>query len=183
MSFTPQLECFPALYQRLKKPIHQYVLRTVHDGETAAELTQDVFLKAYRARDTFETQRSFTTWLWTIARNTVCDWHRRNANEPLRAIVWISPDGTESESPCENIASPALDAEALIAERGDQQELLRKLKCLTKLQRKVLWLRIIRGLSYEEISKRLGLSISAAKCAFYRARLTLVQPREPAFAT
>ncbi len=175
-----QIENFPQIYTKLKTPILQYVRRTVRDGETAEELTQEVFLKAYRARETFDGERGFTTWLWTIARNTVCDWHRKHADDFRRVHERALPDGTEGESICETLPCSALDAEALISKRGDHLLLMGKLRNLTKLQRKVLLLRVVRGLTYEEIAKRLGLSISSAKCAFYRARIALVS--EPAFA-
>jgi len=177
-----QLDNFPQIYQKLKNPILQYVLRTVRDGETAEEITQEVFLKAYRARDTFDEKRGFTTWLWTIARNTVCDWHRKNADEHWRFQNRALADGLDGEAVCETLPSTSPDAEALISRHGDRRVLWLKLKSLTKLQRRVLWLRVVRGLSYQEIAKRLGMSISAAKCAFYRARIALSQLPEPAFA-
>ncbi len=163
-------ENFPQLYLRLKTPILRYVRRTIPDGETAEELTQEVFLKAFRSRDTYESERSVTTWLWTIARNTVCDWHRKHAGEPWRAA---SHSGEADEPVCETLPSPSPDAEALASRRSERKELKRQLRGLTRLQRRVLWLRIVRGFSYQEISARLGMSISAAKCAFYRARLAL----------
>lgn len=175
-----QIDHFPHLYRKLKTPILQYVQRTVRDGETAEELTQEVFLKAYRARDTFDDQRGFTTWLWTIARNTVCDWHRKHAGDLRRVHNRLLPDGSEGEAICETLPCTSPNAEALISRSGDRRALMIKLKNLTKLQRKVLLLRVVRGLTYEQIAKRLGLSISSAKSAFYRARIALVH--EPAFA-
>jgi RNA polymerase sigma-70 factor (ECF subfamily) len=169
-------DSFQKIYGKLKKPIHRYVSRSVRDGEVAEELTQDVFLKAFRARHTFECQRSFSTWLWTIARNTVCDWHRKHGAD-LRV-----PSGPEGESPCDELPSRDPDVETLICEHGERQALLRRLAGLTALQRKVLQMRIIHELSYQEIAKNLGLSISAAKCLFYRARLALTQVSEPVFA-
>jgi RNA polymerase sigma factor (sigma-70 family) len=155
------VEAFSKIDRRFRKPIFRYILGRVPDSETAEELTQDVFLKAYRARESYEERFELSTWLWTIARNTVFDWLRKQREEVLD-----SPDEFSwEEIPC-NLPCP----ETRTARKLDRKVLLKLMSTLTDLQKRALFMRVVRQLSYEEISKHLGLSLSAAKCLVYRAR-------------
>ena len=71
-------EAFSKVYQRFSKPLLHYIRSRISDPEVAEELTQEVFLKAYRFRDSYQERYALSTWLWTIARNTISD-HLRGA--------------------------------------------------------------------------------------------------------
>jgi RNA polymerase sigma-70 factor (ECF subfamily) len=155
---------FPAIYQKFRKPIFRYVSQRVRDEETAEEITQEVFLKAFRARESYLPSFGISTWLWTIAKNTLSDWHRKNKDSP----ILDAHAGMHEELLC-----PAPSAEVALTEQGERGELLQRMARLTDLQKNVLILRVIHHLPYREIAQRLGLSLSAAKCLFYRAKSTL----------
>lgn len=185
MDEVPGLHDFPRLYQELRAPLLRYVQHAVRDGEIAEELTQEVFLKAYRARASYRPESAPSTWIWAIARNTVLDWHRRRQLEPWPAQESEagSPDGRafgdgEDAPLCERLPSPEPDAETRSADHASRLALRRRLRELTRPQRRVLLARAIRGLGFQEIGARLGLSPSAVKCLYYRARLRLAEPAD-----
>ena len=155
---------FNDLYQRFHKPILRYVLQRLPQAEAAEEVTQEVFLKAYRARDSYRPEYALSTWLWTIARNTICDWRRKHSAMTGAAI---------SELSCEELPAQGLDAEASLIERSRRRELLRRIRKLTRLQRRVIRMRTTHHFSYAEIAEKLGLSLDSVKCSLYRARAVL----------
>ena len=59
--------------------------------------------------------------------------------------------------------------------KDERRNMLKLMRSLTRMQKRVLWLRIIHQLSYEEISRNLGMSLSAVKNLAYRAKLSLTE--------
>jgi len=82
---------FDGVYAHYRRPIWQYILNKTKSKEIAEVLTQDVFLKAYRERESFNPKFRFSAWLWTIARNTVTDWYRKNS-ETFKHAPEYCPD-------------------------------------------------------------------------------------------
>jgi RNA polymerase sigma-70 factor (ECF subfamily) len=161
---------FSKIYSRFQKPILRYVKSKVSDPELAEEITQEIFIKMYRFRDSYQEQFAFSTWLWTIAKNTISD-HLRGLKNTQNLSVNNGDDPiVPDELPCTKE-----NAETLIIRKDQKKQLLKILKSLTRLQKRVLWLRMIHHLSYQEISKHLGISLSAVKNLAYRAKITLTE--------
>jgi RNA polymerase sigma-70 factor (ECF subfamily) len=66
---------FDALYRKYLTPIYRYLLTQVRDAEDAADLTQQVFLRAMHALPHYPHHGPFAAWLFKIARNLLIDWH------------------------------------------------------------------------------------------------------------
>jgi RNA polymerase sigma-70 factor (ECF subfamily) len=159
-AFNEGHEAFAKVYRKFSQPLRQYVRSKISDPEIAEELTQEVFLKAYRFRDSYQERYALSTWLWTIARNTVTD-HLRGSR--------LEDSGLESEE----LACERPCAESVAMRKDERKTYLRMLRSLTRMQKRVIWMRVIHQLSYEEISKRLDMSLSAVKNLAYRAKLSL----------
>lgn len=157
-------EAFAKIYRRFRKPIFHYVSTRVFDKQSAEDVTQEVFIKAYRFREAYDEQYAFSTWLWTIARNTVFDALRKNKS---------AEDLPAAASSIDEIPSPFQNAESLLQVKDLRRLIKSMMRPLTKLQRRVLWMSVIQQRSYAEISKQMGLSLSAVKNLAYRARLTI----------
>jgi RNA polymerase sigma-70 factor, ECF subfamily len=172
-------EGFAKIYLQFRRPIFKYVTRMVNDIQIAEELTQEIFLKAFRFSSTYQPKYALSTWLWTIARNTVLDWRRKSSLDPCRE----QRQESEFDLKVEDLPALSSNAEAHMIEKTEKEGIIGLLNSLTELQRRVLLLRVIHHLSYREISKKLGLSLSAVKCLAYRARHTLIGQLgyEPAF--
>lgn len=155
---------FGEVIQCFRKPVLDYVRHKLGNSEDSEEVTQEIFLKLFRFRESYDCTRSFSAWLWTIARNTVTDWTRREVWTRQAASV---PGRTEE------LPSTLPDAEFLMLRKTEKKLFRKLLLALTARQRRVLWLRVVHQLSYSEIAERMGISLSAVKCAVYRAKQTL----------
>src|SRR4051812_403388 len=66
-------DAFSAIVSAYRAPIRDYILRSVRDPELAEDLTQDVFVRAWRALPTYAFRSQLTTWLFQVAKNIVFD--------------------------------------------------------------------------------------------------------------
>ena len=162
------VEAFRALYERYKAPVMSYVFGLVSQRHVAEEITQEVFLRAYRARETYRADARFSTWLWTIARNSAYD-HLRKKKEVL---LIADPDDGDTE--LDRLASPMSDAESQLMEHVDRVRLERCMAGLSDPQRDALTLRTVSELSYEEIAESLGTSLASVKSLIFRAKRALL---------
>lgn len=163
-------EAFEKIYKKFREPILNYVSGKMSDRDSAEELTQEIFIKAYRFRESYDPRYELSTWLWTIARNTLADWHRKNGGTSLLQVESGKLSGGTEEIP-----SLSPDPELALVESNHQKQLLQMMSGLTELQKKALFMRLIHHLPYREIAKQLNMSRSAVKCLVYRAKTTLLR--------
>jgi RNA polymerase sigma-70 factor (ECF subfamily) len=159
---------FDSIYRKFRKPIFEYVKLKVKNPDVAEEVTQEIFFKAYRFQDSYDSKFQFSTWLWTIARNTISDFFRKSqTHPPLQEGV----DGLQwnvEESP-----SGDLNPELSFIDSDERKKIFGLAKKLTRLQKRVLLMKIIHQFSNEEIAKKLNLSLSAVKSLTHRAKSVL----------
>lgn len=155
---------FDRIYMEFQKPILGYVQKKIRDTETARDLTQEIFIKVFRFHHTFDRGKRFSTWLWSIARNAVTD-HLR------------SDRGHLTEELLEDIPCEAESIESRLIARDHRKNVLKTLKAMTRMQKRILWLRTVHRLSFAEIAIRLGLTLGAAKSLASRAKQALPGPR------
>jgi RNA polymerase sigma-70 factor (ECF subfamily) len=163
-------EAFRALYERFKGPMMTYLAHIVLDAAAAEELTQEAFLRVFRARETYEPQAKFSTWLWSIGRNAAIDYLRKK--KELSASM-IDDDG-ELSSQVDLLPAEDLDAEAQLIDRADRNSVENCFSKLSLQQRDALNLRVSAELSYEEIADTLKLKLPAVKSLIHRAKKSLV---------
>lgn len=168
-------QAFHQLYSKYQKAILRYVSRRVRDREAAQDICQEIFLRVHCFRGTYQPRYAFSTWLWTIARNVMCDWRRKGARtESIEVTTSSGGDGgARGAFSAEEFPANEPNAEMLLMRKSERRRVKCLLKKLTHLQRRVIWLRLVRHLSYEEIAKDLGVSLSAVKCLLHRARQVL----------
>jgi RNA polymerase sigma-70 factor, ECF subfamily len=148
------------LFARHHNEIYVFVLRMVRDPELAADLTQDAFVKAYRAQDTLEKPENARAWLYQIAHRVTLDELRR------RKIVRFLPWTGESHG-----ASPS--AERIAMDLRLSGDLARALGRIPERQRAALILAEIHDLTGLELASALGVSHVAARALLTRARESL----------
>jgi RNA polymerase sigma-70 factor (ECF subfamily) len=151
---------FETIYREYQPQIAAYLCRMVGDPETAADLTQDVFLRAYSSIGRTEPGLNVRAWLYTIATNAAMSHHRRG-----RIIRWSPLDESRRDAPT---AGPE-------AAYGTNEELSAALETLPRDQRACLLLSARDGFSYEEIGRMLDITAGAAKTRAYRARLAMAR--------
>jgi RNA polymerase sigma-70 factor (ECF subfamily) len=150
------------LFGRHHGEIYAYLIRMVRDPELAADLTQDAFVKAYRAYDSLEKPENARAWLYQIAHRVALDHIRRQ--KIVRFLPWTG----ESRGA---VAS----AEHLVMEAHLSGDLQRALERIPERQRAALLLAELHDLTGLELAAALGVSHVAARALLTRARESLRQ--------
>jgi RNA polymerase sigma-70 factor (ECF subfamily) len=150
------------LYAAHHGEIYAYLARMVRDDELAADLTQDTFVKAYRAYDTLADHNRARAWLYQIAGRTALDELRR------RKIVRFVPWTGESRG-------TAASAEDLVLRARVSAEMERALQRIPPRQRQALLLSELHELSGLELADALGVTHVAARALLTRGRESLRQ--------
>ncbi len=151
---------FDLLVERHRRSVYQLCYRFVSNHEDASDLSQDVFLRAYRGLRSFRGQSSLATWLYRIGVN-VC-LNRVSAKttlgrltEPMNERQFVD---VRTESPSERM---------LKDERGARVRAA--IAQLPRKQRATLILRTYHEMSHQEIAEVLGSSVGAVKANFFHA--------------
>lgn len=151
---------FELIVERHRRSVYQLCYRFVGNHEDASDLSQDVFLRAYRGLRSFRGHSSLGTWLYRIGVN-VC-LNRISASAPLAKLTEPIDErqyvDTQSESPADHLLREERGARV----RAAIAELPRK-------QRATLILRIYHEMSHQEIADVLGSSVGAVKTNFFHA--------------
>ena len=148
---------FAVLVHAYELPVFNYVFRMVGDRPLADDLTQDIFLRIYQGLPQFSLRCLFTTWIFQIAKNRVLDELRARERKP-RSIVNV-----DDAPPLEVIDAPVERTEAIEA-------LWRAVEALNPDLKMALLLRDIAGLSYNEISDSLEVTLATVKWRIFKAR-------------
>lgn len=158
-------DAFTLLVETYQKPVYNLCYRMLEDAQDAEDAAQESFWRAYKALHRYDPQRSFITWLLSIAAHYCIDQQRR------RKAPTFSMDQIMEEI----IPDPTPLPEKEVA-RNEEDRLLRGLLAEMKPQdRAALVLRYWYDFSELEISQALSLSVSAVKSRLYRARLLLAE--------
>ena len=156
---------FDVIVERYRRTVYQICYRFVGNHEDASDLSQEIFLRAYRGLKNFRGQSSLSTWLYRIGVN-VC-LNRVSAKNPL--------DRTNAEPvDCHELIDAASDSPAerlLREERGARVRAA--IARLPDKQRATLILRTYREMSHQEIADVLGSSVGAVKANFFHALANL----------
>jgi RNA polymerase sigma-70 factor, ECF subfamily len=152
-----RLEAFDVIVERHRRGIYQLCYRFAGNHEDASDLSQEVFLRAYRGLQRFRGQSSLRTWLYRIGVNVCLNRAsvKRPATEPIDA----------RQHPDHRADDPA--TRLLRAERGARVRAA--LARLPRRQRAALILRVYHDLSHREIAGVLGSSVGAVKANFFHA--------------
>ncbi|MCS6830024.1 MAG: sigma-70 family RNA polymerase sigma factor [Armatimonadota bacterium] len=164
---------FEKLYQKYVRLVYSVAYRMV-PGEEAHDLTQEVFIRAFKNIRSFRGDSSFRAWLLRIAHNLCCN--------RLRDMKRERTDSLEEMAERENGGYEPISQEDLQAhvERDELQRKVREvLARLPEDYRTMLILRDFEQLSYEEISHITGLTIANVKSRLHRARLAFKRLFEP----
>ena len=150
-------EAFEIIVERHRRTVYQLCYRFVGNHEDASDLSQDVFVRAYKGLQRFRGQSSLGTWLYRIGVN-VC-LNRVSVKRPLTEPIDARPHLDER--------APDPAGELLRAERA--AEVRAAIAQLPKKQRATVILRVYHELSHEEIAGILGSSVGAVKANFFHA--------------
>jgi RNA polymerase sigma-70 factor (ECF subfamily) len=163
---------FEYLVDKFRRPIVGFMYRMTHNQAIAEELAQEVFLRVYRSRSSYQAEAKFSTWLYRIATNLAVNHARDTRAERTAASVNLDePDPETGTTPDVADATPNVEANIL---RDERLAAIRKhVMALPERQRMAVLMHKYQGLDYKEIGKVLKLSESATKSLLFRAYETL----------
>lgn len=153
-----------AYWRRVFNIAYKFVARF----DEAEDLTQEIFVKLFRALPTYDRRASFETWLTRVSRNLCIDHYRRRRREEERFTVEFDPDAIELE---ELVSGP----DATLEQREEVAIVRRALAKLPPTYREAVALRDIHEMSYEQIAERLQLAEGTVKSRINRGRKELAR--------
>ena len=159
---------FGILVEKHQKSVHALAWRKVGDFHDAEEITQDTFLQVYKKLSTLKDPYKFAGWLYVIANRLCIDWIRKK-NLATQSLEDTPVEDIEKASYTHHVSE---QSETAISEH--RREIVKKL--LSKLpesERTVMTLHYLGEMTVKEISRFLGVSVSAIHNRLYRARKRL----------
>lgn len=162
------VEAFGELILQHEKIVYHVTLRMLRHEEDAKDISQEVFLKAFKNIGNFDERSAFSTWLYRIAVNTSIDEIRRRRGKQTDSLE------QELESERGRMRKQVADGEETPEEHLLRQEkaaeIRQALDMLSPEHKAVLILRDIQGFSYEEIAEIIELPLGTVKSRISRAR-------------
>ncbi|MGD0499024.1 MAG: RNA polymerase sigma factor [Bryobacteraceae bacterium] len=151
---------FGLLLNKHRAPIAHFLYRMVQDRAAAEELAQEVFLRVYRSRSSYEATAKFTTWLFRIATHLALNWLRDEKGGRAREMLGEVIDSRPS-------------VEQSMVQAARLNEVRRAVAALPEKQRAAVLMHKYEEMDYSQIAKTLDCSESAVKSLLFRAYETL----------
>ncbi len=164
-------DAFRTLVERYQADVFSTAVRIVRRPEDAEDVTQDTFLRAFRALKRYDPARPFGAWLFTIATRLCIDFHRRNR---AKTISLTQPEeGSAEEERTIDLVDPGDRPD----EETEKSELARRLEALVMElppdARAAILLRHQHDMAYEDIARALNAPLGTIKARIHRARIAL----------
>ena len=159
-----------ALVERHRKWIHSLAWREIGDFHAAQEITQDTFIQAFKSLPTLKDSDRFLGWLYVIAKRQCIEWLRR------KPVTMQSLEAMPKAELEQLFYTQYLEEEQIQASTSELRHVVeRLLRKLPETERSVMILHYFSGLTCEEVSSRLDVSLNTVKSRLYRARKRLEQ--------
>ena len=155
------------IMEKYKTPIYSYLLKMVGNRDSANDLFQEIFLKFIKNIQSYNEEKKFANWIYTVAHNTVMDSFRKNKNRYIESLDQIK--GEDFKSVAETIASKDLSPENILIKTEISGKIEKAFEILSDEQREVFIMRHYWGLSFKEIAEILKVPIGTALARMSRA--------------
>lgn len=164
-------EAFRIIFEENKALVYSLSFRLLGDREEAENLTQEVFLRAFKAYPLFRGESKVSTWLYRIAVNLINKELRGKKLRKFLSLDFFSEESgrTSSIEPAHPRHSPPVELENKEMERVVQ----RLIRSLPERQRTAITLQFYEGLAYEEIASAMEISRSSVESLLFRAKQNL----------
>ncbi len=163
---------FDYLVQKYRRPMVSFMYRMARNAAVAEDLAQEVFLRVYRSRASYEASAKFTTWLYRIATNLAVNHARDTRHERPEVTVSLDEPDDESGTTLE-LPDAALTAEQAMVRRERMLAIRSKVEALPEQQRLAVIMHKYQQMDYKQIAEVLKKSESATKSLLFRAYETL----------
>src|SRR5271154_5346214 len=169
---TGDESAFAYLVQKYRRQMVGFMYRMCHNPSTAEELAQEVFLRVYRSRESYEASAKFNTWLYRIATNLAVNHARDTRHERAENTVRLDePDQETGSTP--DLADESLTAEQQMLQKERLAAIRSRVNAPPERQRVAVIMHKYQQMDYRQIAGVLKLSESATKSLLFRAYETL----------
>ena len=169
---TGDQSAFDYLVQKYRRPIVSFMYRMARNSSAAEDLAQEVFLRVYRSRASYEASAKFTTWLYRIATNLAVNHARDTRHERPEVTVSLDEPNEESGTTLE-LPDGSLTAEQAMVRRERMLAIRSKVEALPEPQKLAVIMHKYQQMDYKQIAEVLKKSESATKSLLFRAYETL----------
>jgi len=168
-------ECaYELLIQRFEQPVYNLVSRLVDNPADAADVAQEVFLKVFRKISGFRAESSLKTWIYRIAVNEARNQRRWFVRHRAKEIG-LEPSESDAQGPQDWLCDPGRSPYQAALDQETHALIEAALQKVSPNYRAAVVLREVEGLSYEEISEVLEVSLGTVKSRILRGRESLRQ--------
>jgi RNA polymerase sigma-70 factor, ECF subfamily len=169
---TGDQAAFDYLVQKYRRPMVSFMYRMARNSAVAEDLAQEVFLRVYRSRESYEASAKFTTWLYRIATNLAVNHARDTRHERPEVQVSIDEPDEDTGTTLE-VPDKSLNAEQAMVIRERMLAIRSKVEALPEQQRLAVIMHKYQQMDYKQIADVLKKSESATKSLLFRAYETL----------
>ena len=163
-------KAFELLVIKYQRRVQRLIGRMVRDVDLVEDISQETFIRAYRALAQFRGEAQFYTWLYRIAVNTAKKALMDLKRNPTVSENSFKSDDDDETSFLENELTSSETPDAVLASKEIAQIINAALEALPEELRQAITLREIEGLSYEEISEAMNCPIGTVRSRIFRAR-------------
>lgn len=163
---------FDELLKTHHRRAYNFAYRMTGNREDAEDLTQEAFLRAYRALDRYDPERPFDRWLYRIMTNLFIDRLRSRPPQSLLSID-VPVEGNDGELVVNDIADETSDPSRIVLRDVMDERLQEALNGLPMQFRETVVLTDIEGLSYEDAAELLGCAVGTIRSRLHRARVMM----------
>ncbi len=173
-SYTPEeLACYEAIVQRYARHVYNIAYRMTGNEADARDLSQEAFLRVYRALRRVEPGAPLESWLYRIVSNLYIDLLRKRPRQRVESLD--APLETPGGELAREVPDAAANPEAIFEREQFDSAIQRALGLLSEELRMVVVLSDVEGFSYEEIASMLRVPLGTVKSRLHRARQMLQQ--------
>lgn len=162
------LQAFEQLFDQYQRGIYNVIYQMVRSEADAADLTQDVFVRAWKALPRLDAPEAFTSWIYRIATNLSRNWIRDNTR--VRKESLDQPIGDDDDGGTREIADTRGNPAELVQTQAVQDVVRNAISGLSDDHRTVVTLHHLEGMPVEEIAKVMHCSVGTVKSRLSRAR-------------
>ena len=164
------MRAFETLVLDNQKNVYNLALKMLGSEEDAKDAAQETFLRAYRSLDSFHSDSRFSVWLYRTASNVCIDFLRRKKRRAEISMTFSNEEDGKSEL---EIPDERFSPEAMLEKAERIRSLREGLQKLPEEYRRILTMREVGGMSYEELAQILELELGTVKSKLFRARKKL----------
>ena len=162
------IDAFSEIIEKYEKMVYNLSYRIFNNTSDAEDMTQEAFMKIYKNLNKCQGKQSIKTWVYTITYNTCIDEVRKKKGKNNISLD-MDIEGEENSFSL-NMPSDEPTPESALIEKEGLLEIEQAINSLNEVNKSLIFLRDIKGFSYNEISEIMGLNIGTVKSRLNRAR-------------